>query len=144
MKTSLCTKLNAHAWVMWNIFSSLFNPTGRAGEGRGRWSCVWIQTCGRERGRLADGNLLHNSREWLLPFQSSAQKEEDREVWASSTPQHMKGPLPPFSHAYSTFKTLYAGLTHHVRSSKGWWSYQVRIKSLKLQAVCSFWQLHHT
>ncbi|KAI2659222.1 Plasma membrane calcium-transporting ATPase 3 [Labeo rohita] len=24
---------NAHAWVMWNIFSSLFNPTGRAGEG---------------------------------------------------------------------------------------------------------------
>lgn len=35
MKTSLCTKQNAHAWVMWNIFSSLFNPTGRAGEGRG-------------------------------------------------------------------------------------------------------------
>lgn len=30
MKTSL---QNAHAWVMWNIFSSLFNPTGRAGEG---------------------------------------------------------------------------------------------------------------
>lgn len=49
MKTS---RQNAHAWVMWNIFSSLFNPTGRAGEGEVKLcviSNLWEGT--REAGR---------------------------------------------------------------------------------------------
>lgn len=55
------------------VLSSI--PLG--GQGRGRWSCVPFQTCGRERGRLADGNLLHNSRERSPPSQSSAQKYKE-------------------------------------------------------------------
>jgi len=54
---------------MWNIFSSLFNPTGRLGDGE-------VKLC-------ANSNLWEGTREAgrrLLPSQSSAQKEENREV----------------------------------------------------------------
>lgn len=81
MKTSLCTKQNAHAWVMWNIFSSLFNPTGREGEGRGGGGeavCEFKPVGGNEGGwQTATCCTIPESGCCHLKVQL---KEEDREV----------------------------------------------------------------